>query len=149
LFALPVSYHISSSVLIEVTKIRPVLEETICLSSMHIVPDDIANYQFLTPRIYQVRVLQAAILQNTLAFLPTGSGKTLIAVLLIRHFLHEDHSRENRRKIVAFIAPTKVLVDQQRSYIAGNCDAVVRGYTGLYSFLKQLLYIFTGKSSQL
>ena len=31
--------------------------------------------------------------------------------------------------MIAFIAPTKLLVDQQRGYIAGSCDAVVKAYT--------------------
>jgi hypothetical protein len=34
------------------------------------------------------------------------------------------------RKVVAFVAPTKLLVEQQRLYIAGNCGLRVRGYTG-------------------
>ena len=30
------------------------------------------------------------------------------------------------RRVIAFIAPTKLLLDQQRGYIAGSCDAVVK-----------------------
>ena len=32
--------------------------------------------------------------------------------------------------MIVFIAPTKILVDQQRSYIAGSCSGEVRAYTG-------------------
>ena len=40
------------------------------------------------PRLYQLYLLEHAMRQNTLAFLPTGSGKTLISILLINHYLH-------------------------------------------------------------
>jgi len=34
------------------------------------------------------------------------------------------------KKIISFVAPTKILVQQQRKYIAANCDAATRCYTG-------------------
>lgn len=67
--------------------------------------------------------------RNTLAFLPTGSGKTLISVLLIRHYLSQQRKRAQDKQLIAFIAPTKLLVDQQKAYIAGSCNAVVKAYT--------------------
>ena len=109
--------------------------------------------QILTPRMYQKRVVDFAIAQNTLAVLPTGefhtlhftriyprqphppknfasptgSGKTLIAVKLIEHFLSQSYSP---RRIVAFLAPTTVLVEQQRLYVQTHCVGIVRSYIG-------------------
>ena len=41
-----------------------------------------------------------------------------------------DDGREHRKRLIVFLAPTKVLIFQQHRYIAGNCDAIVRAYTG-------------------
>ena len=49
-------------------------------------------------------------------------------MLLIRHYLQERNSSSGR-KVIAFIAPTKLLVEQQKAYIAGSCNAVVKAYT--------------------
>ena len=83
----------------------------------------------ITPRVYQQRVMEKAILRNTLAFMPTGTGKTLIAVMLMKHFA-QYCSSEDSRKIMAFIAPTKLLVSQRKAYIEGNTHLRVREYTG-------------------
>ena len=48
------------------------------------------------PREYQVELFERAQHQNTIAVLDTGSGKTLIAVLLIRHII--DQELEHRAK---------------------------------------------------
>lgn len=37
-----------------------------------------------TPRSYQVDLMKRAIQQNTIIYLPTGSGKTFIAVLVLK-----------------------------------------------------------------
>jgi endoribonuclease Dicer len=46
-----------------------------------------------TPREYQMELFERAKKQNTIAVLDTGSGKTLIAVLLLRHILDEEIER--------------------------------------------------------
>lgn len=87
----------------------------------------------VTPRLYQLEILEAALKQNTLAFLGTGSGKTMIAVLFIKFRLaviKSRESKERRKQIIAFLAPTKLLVEQQRRYIQGNCDCLIRSFTG-------------------
>lgn len=48
------------------------------------------------PREYQLELFERAKKENTIAVLETGSGKTLIAVLLIRHIL--DQELEDRAK---------------------------------------------------
>lgn len=84
---------------------------------------------FLRP--YQARVVSAALLGNTLAVLPTGSGKTLVAIYVIRERLRVLRQREGeKRSIIAFLAPTKVLVGQQKRYILSHSDAKVLEITG-------------------
>ena len=52
--------------------------------------------QALEPRDYKYELFQKAVNENVLAVLDTGSGKTLIAVMLIKHILTKE--RENRLK---------------------------------------------------
>jgi len=60
------------------------------------------------PREYQLELYNKAIGQNTLVVLPTGLGKTAIAMMVAaRRFL--DYSD----KKIVFLAPTKPLVEQQ------------------------------------
>lgn len=45
-----------------------------------------------TPRSYQVQMMDIAMKQNTIIYLPTGSGKTFIAILVLKQ-LSEDLAR--------------------------------------------------------
>lgn len=38
----------------------------------------------LIPRNYQTELMQIAVKRNTIIFLPTGSGKTFIAVMVLK-----------------------------------------------------------------
>eukprot|EP00981_Chlorochromonas_danica_P004718 scaffold954_cov173-Ochromonas_danica.AAC.4 len=80
-------------------------------------------------RPYQERVIKVALTQNTLAVLPTGSGKTLIAVHVIQERLRlirlKKEEEGSRRSIIIFLAPTKVLVGQQKAYIQAHSDACI------------------------
>ncbi|KAE9460262.1 hypothetical protein C3L33_07834, partial [Rhododendron williamsianum] len=62
-------------------------------------------------RRYQLEVLQQAKQKNTIAFLETGAGKTLIAVLLIRSVC-SDLQRENKKMLAVFLVPKVPLVYQ-------------------------------------
>lgn len=60
----------------------------------------------LLPREYQQNIAQSILDKgNTLVILPTGLGKTLIAAIVIEHFLKEG-------KKAMFLAPTRPLVNQ-------------------------------------
>ncbi len=65
----------------------------------------------LEPRKYQLRIARNALSQNTLAILPTGLGKTVIAVLVLAEVLNRTSST------ALFLAPTKPLVLQHVSFL--------------------------------
>lgn len=72
-------------------------------------PDDSTRDEerILVPRAYQLEILEVAKVRNTLAFLPTASGKTLISLLLIKHRLTEARKANGPKRSIAFLAPTR------------------------------------------
>lgn len=62
-------------------------------------------------RKYQLDVLEQAKKKNTIAFLETGAGKTLIAVLLIKS-LFNDLQKQNKKLLAVFLVPKVPLVYQ-------------------------------------
>ena len=71
-------------------------------------------------RSYQMMLFQKAMEGNSLVYLPTGCGKTLIAAMAI-----ECMSYLNPNKVAVFLAPKTPLVQQQFQYLKGK--GVVRG----------------------
>jgi len=72
--------------------------------------------QFIKPnkieyREYQINIAKSAIKNNTLVVLPTGLGKTIIAIVLIA----EELKKENNK--ILFLAPTKPLVTQHAQFL--------------------------------
>lgn len=68
----------------------------------------------LEPRAYQQAILETAKRANTLVVLPTGIGKTLIALLLAKHRLNEKSPSK-----ILILAPTKPLVEQHFNTFKG------------------------------
>lgn len=62
-------------------------------------------------RRYQLDVLEQAKAKNTIAFLETGAGKTLIAILLSKS-IHKDLMSQNRKMLSVFLVPKVPLVYQ-------------------------------------
>lgn len=62
-------------------------------------------------RQYQLEVLEHAKKRNTIAFLETGAGKTLIAVLLMKSVCTEM-MRKNKKMLAVFLVPKVPLVYQ-------------------------------------
>lgn len=62
-------------------------------------------------RTYQLEVLAQAKVKNTIAFLETGAGKTLIAVLLMRE-KHKVLREQGKRMLAVFLVPKVPLVYQ-------------------------------------
>ncbi len=75
------------------------------------------SYPYLKPNLvkkreYQVNIFASCIGKNSLVVLPTGMGKTIIALLLSLYVYSQDPDKK-----VLFLAPTKPLVAQhQRSF---------------------------------
>jgi Fanconi anemia group M protein len=62
-------------------------------------------------RMYQVNIADSAKKQSTLVVLPTGMGKTIVALLVIAEVLKKKKGK------VLFLAPTKPLVEQHAAFI--------------------------------
>jgi len=52
----------------------------------------------LIPREYQYEIFKKAVSENTIAVLDTGAGKTLIAVILIKHMLAVENEKMQANK---------------------------------------------------
>ncbi|XP_042395682.1 endoribonuclease Dicer homolog 1-like isoform X1 [Zingiber officinale] len=80
-------------------------------------------------RQYQLDVLEQAKMRNTIAFLETGAGKTLIAVMLIQSVCTEM-LKENRKILAVFLVPKVPLVYQQAEVIRERTGYKVGHYCG-------------------
>lgn len=74
------------------------------------------NHEFIEPdsveqREYQMNIAASAEKNNTLVVLPTGLGKTVIALILIAKQLKKEGNK------ILFLAPTKPLVLQHTQYL--------------------------------
>lgn len=74
------------------------------------------NHRFIVPdaveyREYQVNIARECIKKNTLVVLPTGLGKTVIALLIIADILMKSDGK------ILFLAPTKPLVIQHADFL--------------------------------
>jgi endoribonuclease Dicer len=85
------------------------------------------------PRDYQLQLFERAKTANTIACLDTGSGKTLIAVLLLRHIIDkelEDRAAGKSHKIAFFLCCSVALAYQQFSVLETNLDHSVARLVG-------------------
>ncbi|KAM3283045.1 endoribonuclease Dicer 2 [Capsicum chacoense] len=79
-------------------------------------------------RSYQLEALETALKQNTIVYLETGSGKTLIAIMLLRSYAYL--LRKPSPYIAVFLVPTVVLVTQQGDALMMHIDLKVGKYWG-------------------
>lgn len=71
-----------------------------------------------TPRVYQVELFEIARKENIIVYLPTGAGKTYIAIMLIKELSADiQKSYDEGGKHTVFIVNTLPLVIQQKDYI--------------------------------
>ncbi|KAG0464031.1 hypothetical protein HPP92_020100 [Vanilla planifolia] len=79
-------------------------------------------------RSYQLEALETAKKRNTIVFLDTGAGKTLIAVMLLRSYA--PCIRKPSEHIAVFLVPTVVLVKQQADVLELHTDLKVGQFWG-------------------
>ncbi|KAI0432759.1 hypothetical protein F5Y09DRAFT_353064 [Xylaria sp. FL1042] len=86
-----------------------------------------------SPREYQTELFERAKQKNIIAVLDTGTGKTLIAALLLRHMIEQelDDRRAGQEHRLAFFLVDKVaLVHQQYRVLETNLDFDMDSFTG-------------------
>ncbi|KIK99753.1 hypothetical protein PAXRUDRAFT_822437 [Paxillus rubicundulus Ve08.2h10] len=81
----------------------------------------------ILPRKYQEEILRRAQEHNIIAALDTGSGKTLISILLIKWIVLQPKSIA---KVVVFLVPKVALVEQQAEFISSQTPLRVRKFHG-------------------
>ncbi|KAJ2168656.1 Dicer-like protein 1 [Coemansia sp. RSA 1935] len=84
----------------------------------------------LTPRDYQLALFHQALRSNSIVMLETGTGKTLVAVMLIEWFAQRAAAGSGRRKVRVFLNNTVALVHQQARVIGDNTAQTVHAYVG-------------------
>lgn len=85
------------------------------------------------PREYQLELFERAKKQNIIAVLDTGSGKTLIAVLLLRHIIDqelEDRAVGKNNRTAFFLVDSVALVFQQFEVLNTNLDQSIARFCG-------------------
>ncbi|KAI3400556.1 hypothetical protein diail_2757 [Diaporthe ilicicola] len=85
------------------------------------------------PRDYQMELFERAKERNTIAVLDTGSGKTLIAVLLLQHIIEkelEDRQRGLPRRLSFFLVDKVALAYQQHAVLDCNLGHSVAVFSG-------------------
>ncbi|MEE6494432.1 hypothetical protein FKM82_017138 [Ascaphus truei] len=85
-----------------------------------------------TPRKYQVELLEAALDNNTIVCLNSGSGKTFIAVLLTKELSYQIRGDFNKNaKRTVFLVNSAKQVAQQVSAVRTHSDLKVGEYSDL------------------
>ncbi|KAH9820255.1 hypothetical protein DFH28DRAFT_1218697 [Melampsora americana] len=82
------------------------------------------------PRLYQEELLEEAKRRNIIIRADTGTGKTLVAVLLMDWIAVQPKVDDQEHTIQAFLVPTRPLVQQQATAIRSGTTLRVREYTG-------------------
>ncbi|KAG5926849.1 hypothetical protein E4U42_002900 [Claviceps africana] len=86
-----------------------------------------------SPRQYQLDLFERAKESNTIIVLETGSGKTLIAVLLLRHILDDELQRRadgKPNKAAFFLVDKVVLCLQQYNVLSVNLNYPIGKFYG-------------------
>ncbi|RMJ25984.1 hypothetical protein PHISP_03162 [Aspergillus sp. HF37] len=103
----------------------PAMPDDSVLSTAHQLAKQDLGTGTLDPREYQIELFEKAKIQNTIAVLDTGSGKTLIAVLLLKHIIHDelnDRALGKSHRISFFLVDSVTLVYQQAAVLRNNID---------------------------
>ena len=93
------------------------------------IKHDFVKPDSLEERQYQKNIAQSAVKASTLVVLPTGLGKTIIALLVMAEKLRKKNNK------ILFLAPTKPLVNQHTQFLK------------TYLKIKDPIVVFTGEIS--
>jgi len=85
-------------------------------TSASLITSSASSSLLLSPRQYQIDAASYGIHENSIINIKTGGGKTLIAVIIMNHYL----SINNGKKVL-FIVPSRALVQQQAEYFQKHC----------------------------
>lgn len=114
-------------------KVRVQNEATELLSIRGLANQAEARNIINDPREYQLELFERAKKENTIAVLDTGSGKTLIAVLLLKYVLEqelESRASKNPHRIAFFLVDVVTLVYQQFAVLEHNLDQQIDRFCG-------------------
>mmetsp|Transcript_25455 Transcript_25455/g.73015 ORF Transcript_25455/g.73015 Transcript_25455/m.73015 type:complete len:665 (+) Transcript_25455:135-2129(+) len=81
----------------------------------------------LVPRPYQLEAAEEALARNVIVVLPTGSGKTLVAILVAERLLGQA---ENRGKVVIVVVSSTAVLAQQAEHFRRDSDLRVAVLSG-------------------
>ena len=81
---------------------------------------DIASLIYDSPRTYQIELYTAGLLENSIIYLPTGSGKTMVAAMCVAYM-----KKLNPNKKIFFVCDRIPLVFQQGYYLEQQCSLSV------------------------
>ncbi|CAE6509271.1 unnamed protein product [Rhizoctonia solani] len=83
----------------------------------------------LIPRLYQEEIFRRAVNENVICAMDTGSGKTQIAVMLLKHLmLRPAHS--DPKKATVFLVASVPLADQQGDFLQSQLSHRVNKFYG-------------------
>lgn len=86
-----------------------------------------------SPRDYQIELFERAKKERLIAVLDTGTGKTLIAVLLVRWFLDQEaeaRASGKHPRVAFFLVPSVNLVLQQTAVLESNLAYLIGSFYG-------------------
>uniref|UniRef100_A0A182PBR4 Dicer-2 n=1 Tax=Anopheles epiroticus TaxID=199890 RepID=A0A182PBR4_9DIPT len=82
------------------------------------------------PRNYQLQMKEVCLAKNTIIFLPTGAGKTYIALMVMKEISYQVRDRiQEGGKRTFFLANTVALAKQQAHFFSRHMPFNVRLYT--------------------
>ncbi|PVU85960.1 hypothetical protein BB560_006854 [Smittium megazygosporum] len=98
-------------------------------------PEDLVFFsKGLIPRSYQIQMFLKAIHHNSIISLDTGTGKTLIAAMVLEFYGLKESSKNNKRKLDLesdkkqlsfFLCNNSFLVEQQATFLRNNSTRTI------------------------
>lgn len=106
-------------------KAGPSTQDSSSFTVARMLDDSGSKKIIATPREYQIDLFQRAKERNTIVVLDTGSGKTLIAALLLRHTMEqelESRALGKPKKVAFFLVEKVALCLQQYMVLSSNLE---------------------------